>query len=129
MSKEIKTIDDKCECGAKLLLRHNKTTGNSFLGCSKYPTCKNTYQVDVIPVSKNDIVPDIAGSQIFELNKCLHCNGYASYEMICDEDTDLYIHFVECTQCGSRSKDIETSSEMLDKFTKNELVEAWNKKA
>ena len=28
------------DCGAKLLLRINKTTGERFIGCSKYPDCK-----------------------------------------------------------------------------------------
>lgn len=29
-------------CGAKMLERKNKTSGNCFLGCSRYPKCKGT---------------------------------------------------------------------------------------
>lgn len=30
------------DCGGKLLLKFNKTTGEQFMGCSKYPECKFT---------------------------------------------------------------------------------------
>ena len=33
-------------CGDKLVLRHNRTTGEAFFGCSRYPLCKGTRPYD-----------------------------------------------------------------------------------
>ena len=33
-------------CGAELLLRKNKKTEESFLGCSKFPKCRGTRKLD-----------------------------------------------------------------------------------
>lgn len=30
------------DCGARLAVRANRATGEEFLGCSKYPSCKHT---------------------------------------------------------------------------------------
>ena len=32
----------KCSCGCSWQIRKNRTTNQEFLGCSNYPTCKNT---------------------------------------------------------------------------------------
>lgn len=32
----------RCSCGAAFTKRKNKSNGNEFLGCSRYPKCKNT---------------------------------------------------------------------------------------
>lgn len=32
----------KCSCGNPMRVRKNRVTGEEFLGCSNYPTCKNT---------------------------------------------------------------------------------------
>lgn len=40
--------DKKCECGAKLIIRTGRKSGKSFLGCSKFPSCKKCYDMDGI---------------------------------------------------------------------------------
>jgi len=40
--KEAEKKYGRCECGALFTPRKNKQTGESFLGCSNYPKCKNT---------------------------------------------------------------------------------------
>jgi len=32
----------KCQCGGAFVERTNKSNGNKFFGCSKYPKCKKT---------------------------------------------------------------------------------------
>lgn len=33
-------------CGAKMLERRNKKTGDAFLGCSRFPSCRGTRQIE-----------------------------------------------------------------------------------
>ena len=33
-------------CGAKMVLRTNRHTGDRFWGCSQYPDCKGTRDID-----------------------------------------------------------------------------------
>ena len=40
--KEEHTVG-KCECGGELHIIHSKKTGKRFVGCTKYPKCKNSY--------------------------------------------------------------------------------------
>jgi restriction system protein len=42
----IESIQEKCPlCGGNLVVRKNRKDGKSFLGCSKYPTCKYTKNI------------------------------------------------------------------------------------
>ncbi len=36
------------QCGASMQLRRNRSTGASFLGCCRYPSCKSTQQYDEV---------------------------------------------------------------------------------
>jgi hypothetical protein len=36
----------RCPCGGRMVKRVNRAKGNFFLGCSKYPKCKNTQTLD-----------------------------------------------------------------------------------
>lgn len=36
---------EKCTCGGHLVERRNRSDGSKFLGCSRYPKCKNTAPV------------------------------------------------------------------------------------
>jgi ssDNA-binding Zn-finger/Zn-ribbon topoisomerase 1 len=46
------------KCGARLSLRRQRATGNAFLGCTKYPACKFTENVDV---TMQDMASRMAG--------------------------------------------------------------------
>lgn len=35
----------KCSCGAEMVMRRNKSTGEKFYGCSQYPKCKKTKSI------------------------------------------------------------------------------------
>lgn len=58
--KQIKTTGKKCpECkkagrDGELVERSNKSSGDKFYGCSKYPACKYSEQLDGTPSSKKD---------------------------------------------------------------------------
>ena len=42
-----KDADTKCpRCGSKMIERANRKTGQTFLGCSRYPKCRGTRQVN-----------------------------------------------------------------------------------
>ena len=44
----------KCpRCGSELVERKNRKTGQSFLGCSRYPRCRGTRKNTVIPLPKD----------------------------------------------------------------------------
>lgn len=36
------SVDECPECGALMVIRKNKTTGEQFFGCSRYPDCEGT---------------------------------------------------------------------------------------
>lgn len=40
------TLPDCPECGERMQKRINRTTGETFLGCSDYPTCLGTKPLD-----------------------------------------------------------------------------------
>lgn len=39
---QLEQIRLTCDCGADMKIRINKSSGNKFLGCSRFPKCKNT---------------------------------------------------------------------------------------
>jgi ssDNA-binding Zn-finger/Zn-ribbon topoisomerase 1 len=46
----------KCPCGCNWQIRKNRTNGQEFLGCTNYPTCKNTKALakKVLIINNND---------------------------------------------------------------------------
>lgn len=42
-------MNDQCQqCGSKMVLRHRRSDGGTFLGCTKYPACKGAKTVVVV---------------------------------------------------------------------------------
>lgn len=39
------SVDECPDCGARMVERTNRKTGESFLGCSQYPECTGTRQL------------------------------------------------------------------------------------
>ena len=51
------SVDECPECGATMMRRANRRTGDYFFGCSRYPDCTGTRAMT------NDAVPDAMPSQ------------------------------------------------------------------
>jgi restriction system protein len=47
---KVVTVAVRCEqCGSDLVIRHNRSTGQAFYGCSRYPSCRFTRPMEVEP--------------------------------------------------------------------------------
>ena len=100
--KEYRNVGELCPaCGStdrikekgKLVERKNKTNGNLFLGCSRYPECKSTYP---LANSEETTIPDFENAK--PKPDCLLCKGSGIDNYSFDEPSD-------CT-CKNAGRDL-----------------------
>jgi DNA topoisomerase-1 len=54
-TKPVEVFDKrKCDCGAKLLIRTAKKTGDKFVGCSRFPMCRNVYSIQGVKIERDN---------------------------------------------------------------------------
>ncbi|MFX0094167.1 MAG: DNA topoisomerase [Candidatus Hodarchaeota archaeon] len=78
------TVKTCPSCGeGSVVERQNKKTGNSFLGCSRYPHCKWTQAISAIPDEKSIIgkcpYPDCTGDFVLKNVKDFRLAGCTNY--------------------------------------------------
>ena len=60
---KVKKGPTTCDCGKALVLRHRKSDGHPFYGCSNYPNCKNTYSARLNWHGNSKFWPDFPDDQ------------------------------------------------------------------
>ena len=65
-----------------------------------------------------------------ELKTCPFCGGEASIKREHDSFTDTYEGYIECVQCGSRTKSVDITMDSRDTIARPNpiryVVELWN---